>query len=181
MQRFSNSAYWSGSHQHAAKGLWPRETEIAQGTILYRFIDLSKSPSVIGADGPWWFEYEYYQTMKVFSERHGYSLGYCARIFAAILYEWSEVNAVVRAEVIDGPLKVWKGRGKQVEATQSDPRDVTAPHGSITASATQYNRKMTPMQGRLEVLQLFIPGLGKPYNKFSSLMKIKDVEQIRTD
>jgi len=180
MQRYSNSAYWAGSYGHASKGLWPHEFEVQKGTVLYRFIDISKAPSVIGADGPWWFEFDHYQQIKGFAQQHGYALGYCARIFAAILYEWSEVNAVVRAEVIDGPLKVWKGKGKQVEAKGTDTRDVAVQHGVLTSSVPQVSRKMTPMQGRLEVLQLFIPGLGKPYQKFGSFMKLLGSEQIQS-
>src|ERR1700710_651767 len=100
MQRYSNSAYWAGSYGEASKGLWPPEYEIKQGTVLYRFVDLSRTPSIVGADGPWWFEFEYYQKIKRFALQHGYSLGYSARTFAAIFYEWSEVNAVVRAKAI---------------------------------------------------------------------------------
>jgi hypothetical protein len=160
--------------------LWPREHEIQKGTILYRFIDLSRTPSAIGSDGPWWFEFEHYQRIRHFALQHGYSLGYCARMFAAILYEWSEVNAVVRAEVVQGPLKVWKGKGKQVEADGGDPRDVAVQHGMLTQGTPEPSRKMTPMQGHLEVLQLFIPGLGKPYRRFGALMKLLGTEQIQS-
>ena len=180
MHRYCNSAYWSNSYSEASKGIWPHEHAIAQGAVLYRFIDLTKTPSINGADGPWWFEFEYFQNIKHFAERYGYNLGYCARMFAAILYEWSEVNAVVRARVAHGPVKVWKGKGKPVEAHRSDPRDVATQHGSMTSSEPEISRKMTPMQGPLEVLQIHIPGLGKPHYKFGSIMKFLDSEQIRT-
>jgi hypothetical protein len=147
MQRHVNSAYWGGSYPAAAQGIWPRQSVVTRYTKLYRFIDLSKAPSLLAADGPWWFEYEYFQKIKHFADQHGYSLGYCARMFAAILYEWSEVNAVVRAEVTSGPLLVWKGKGKQVQATGKDSRDVTAPHGVLTSLNPQPSPKMTPLQG----------------------------------
>jgi hypothetical protein len=81
-------------------------------------------------------------------------------MLAAILYEWSEVNAVVRAQVVNGPLLAWKAKGKLVEAKRDDPRDVASLHGIVTARSPSAVRKMTPMQGSLEVLQLFVAGLG---------------------
>ncbi len=159
--------------------MWPHEHEIPQGTVLYRFIDIGKSPSIIAADGPWWFEFEYYQKIRHFSRRHGYPIGYSARMFAAILYEWSAVNAVVRAEVASGPLKVWKGKGKQVAAKGKDERDVIVRHRLLDGHVqTTVSREMTPLQSQLEVLQLFIPGLGEPHKKFGSLMKLLGSEQI---
>ena len=191
MKTFSNADYTEGSYEAARSGIRPHEYAVPTGTVLYRFIDLSKGPSSKGADGPWWFEYEHYKTIEAFAERHGYSLGYAARLFAAILYEWSEVNAVVRAEVISGPLFTWKGEGKQVSADKydrkgdvipskkvPDVRDVAAPHGALTErrgpdGQPPSTRKMTPMQGPLSVLQVFIPGLGHPHHKFASFMKLK--------
>jgi hypothetical protein len=180
MQACANIAYWPGSYSLAAQGLWPKEVEIAPRTVLYRFIDTTRMPSAIGADGPWWFEYEYYQRIKIFSDENGYSLGYSARLFAAVLYEWSEVNAVVRAEVTKGPLKAWKGKGKQVEASGRDVRDIAAPHGIVTEQIPSNSRKMTPMQGPLEVLQLFIPGLGRPHQKFGTFMRLLGTQPIQT-
>jgi hypothetical protein len=191
MKTFANADYTEGSYAAASHGISPRKYSIPTGRILYRFIDLTKGPSSKGADGPWWFEYEHYRTIEAFAERHGYSLGYAARLFAAILYEWSEVNAVVRAEVINGPLFCWKGEGKQVSADSydasgnlvpsknPDPRDIAAPHGFLTErwvadSGPPLTHRMTPMQGPLSVLQIFIPGLGPPHKKFSSFMKLKD-------
>jgi hypothetical protein len=179
MQRCANSPYWSGSSELAAKGLWPNQAEIPKGAILYRFIDIGRSPPALAADGPWWFEYESFQRIKHFGLQHGYPLGYCARLFGSVLYEWSNVNAVLRAEVSTGPLLAWKGRGKQVTATGKDARDVSTPHGVITGNGLSV-AKMTPMQGPNEVLQLFIPGLGEPHRKFASLMKLLNSEQIPT-
>jgi hypothetical protein len=177
--KYSNAEYVGGSYQAAAKGMWPKQDEVHAGTYLYRFVDLNRATARGAADGPWWFEYEYYQTIKHFAIRHGYSLGYAARLFAAILYEWSEVNAVIRAKVVKGPLMAWKGKGKQVEAVGSDARDVSSPHGVLTEQRgtdgqTPHSRKMTPTQGPLEVLQLYIPGLGRPYFRFASLMEMDD-------
>ena len=189
MPKYANGAWTEGSIVRAAQGLRPRQAAIAEGTWLYRFIDLTKVPSKKGADGPWWFEFEHFQSIKSFSQRNGYSLGYAARLFAAILYEWSEVNAVVRAQVVNGPLLVWKGQGKQVSVSSDpnkrDARDVATPTGLITGRSADgtvpVKRKMTPTQGPLQVLQLYIPGLGWPHNKFNELMKLGRVEQIAHD
>jgi hypothetical protein len=179
LQNNANGPYWKGSYSLAMKGLWPHQSSIAKGIILYRFVDLSKAPSAIAADGPWWFEFEHYQRIRHFSLQHKYPLGYCARMFAAVLYEWSDVNAVVRAEVTAGTLLVWKGKGKQVSASGKDPRDVSTSHGLVTGTRAS-TPKMTPMQGPLEVLQLYIPGLGAPHRKFGTLMKLLGSEQIPT-
>ncbi len=134
----------------------------------------------MAADGPWWFEFDHYQTIRHFADRNRYSLGYAARLFAAILYEWSEVNGVVRAEV-KVPLSVWKGKGKQVMPSipEKDSRDKNrSPHGFLTERSVQNISKMTPLQGSLEVYQLYIPGLGAPYNSFNSFLKFMDYQKI---
>lgn len=61
--------------------------------------------------------------MKMFALQHEYSSSYAARLFAAILYEYSEVNAFVRAEVVQ-PLRSWKCRSKQVGSVGKDSRDL---------------------------------------------------------
>ena len=184
----ANQEFLASTRNEAAKGLWPYEHPVAVSTVLYRFIDTSRTTPEIGADGPWWFEYEHFQTIKHFGMRHGYSLGYSARLFAAILYEWSEVNAVLRAEV-SVPLIAWKGKGKQVIVGKDrplfrpelDPRDMNRTlAGLITERNPKTLSKMTPMQGPNEVYQLYIPGLGRPHCKFSSYFKFLGYEPILT-
>lgn len=174
-----NQALLASSRPYAARGLWPREHEIPKGTVLYRFVDTTRAADRVGADGPWWFEYEYFQSIKHYAERHGHSLGYAARLCAAILYEWSEVNAVVRAETV-GPLSAWKGRGKQVVVGQNRPlvhpeideRDNNRTQaGLVTGSSSPLVSKMTPLQGPWEVHQLYIPGLGPPHHGLSRYLK----------
>ena len=149
-----NEDVFAASYAAAAKGLWPRRVEIAAGAVLHRFIDLHRAPVLQAADGPWWFEYEQFRSIKHFAARHGYSAGYAARLFAAILYEWSEVNAVVRASV-KAPLI----------ASERQP---------------QVASRMTPMQGPLEVYQLYVPGLGMPHRRFDSMMQLLGHEPIAT-
>lgn len=158
--------------QAAKQGLRPYPFELQPGMVLYRYIDVKKSTPEVASDGPWWFEYESFQRIKHFAQRNGYAHSYAARLFGAILFEWSEVSAYVEAEV-KVPLKVWKGPGKQVDASSSkDERDRNpAAHGIITGDG-QISSMMTPMQGPLAVYQIYIPGLGKPYNQFAGYMKL---------
>jgi hypothetical protein len=122
-----------------------RPIVIPAGQVLYRFYDSTRAGSPqAGAEGAWWLEFEHFQSIKHFAARHGYALGYAARLFAAILYEWSEVNAYVACRTTT-PLSAWKGRGKQIHSTSKDPRDLPT---------------MTPMQSVLEIYQLYVPGLG---------------------
>ena len=157
MSKAGNAPYVPGSLTHAMKGLaMARQIAIRPGQVLYRFVDVSRSPGPIpAANGPWWFEYDAFQQIKHFGLRHGYSLEYSARLFAAILYEWSEITGYVRAEVLQ-PLDAWKGRGKQVEAKGTDSRDLP---------------RMTPMQSVNEVYQLFIPGVHSGTRLFPSVLK----------
>ena len=50
----------------------------------------------------------------------------------------------------------------------------------MTERAAQPISKMTPMQGSLEVYQLYIPGLGQPDHKFASFMTLLGHESIAT-
>jgi hypothetical protein len=153
----ANQSFIAGSNLEAMRGISMLRTyDLVPGQIIYRFIDVTRSPGPIpAANGPWWMEFEAFQQIKHFGLRHGYSLDYSARLHQAILYEWSEVTGYVRAEVLQG-LRCWKGRGKQVARAGSDPRD----------SST-----MTPMQSVNEVYQLYIPGITRQTKLFSSVLK----------
>ena len=182
----ANQEFLVPSLSEARKGLWPHEHSLTVRTVLYRFIDTTRVAPTLGADGPWWFEFEHFQSIKHFSLRHGLNLGYTARLFAAILYEWSEVNAVVRAQVIV-PLATWKGKGKQIIVGKDRPlfrpeidsRDANrTPSGLISERTPSSVSKMTPMQGPNEIYQIYIPGLGRPHNQFSRYFKFLSVEHI---
>ena len=141
-----------------------RQQELPPGQVLYRFIDTSVGSPESGANGPWWLEYEYFMKIKQFALQHGYSLSYAARLFAAILYEYSEVNAFVRAEVVQ-PLRCWKGRGKQVRSAGKDSRDLPT---------------MTPMQSIHEIYQLCVPGIVRGGSFFSSAFKFIEFTPLST-
>jgi hypothetical protein len=163
MQPF-NHAHVSAGQLKAREGLsMMRPVELPAGQVLYRFYDSNSARTPEdGANGPWWLEYEHFQSVKHFALRHGYPLGYAARLFAAILYEWSEVNALVRCELLK-PLQVWKGRGKQVQSTGRDHRDLPT---------------MTPMQSILEIYQLCIPGIGGPNSIAPQALRVLSFDAV---
>jgi hypothetical protein len=111
--KYNNNHYLSAGYAKAREGMsLNRPFEIPAGQVLYRFFDSNRARSPAeGAGGPWWLEYEHFQTIKHFALRNGYGISYAARLFAAILYEWSEVNAWVACESdripsrLEGPWK----------------------------------------------------------------------------
>jgi hypothetical protein len=140
-----------------------RNFEILPGQVIYRFYDRRRATTPqLGAHGAWWFEFEHFQSIKHFALQHGHAFSYAARLFAAILYEWSEVDGYVACRARQRVL-CWKGRGRQVRADEMDqpsrdPRDLPT---------------MTPMQGPLEVYQLFVPGLAGPASLAPQLLEVQ--------
>ncbi len=161
---FYNNHYLSDGYSIARKGMsMVRPFEIQKGHILYRFYDSNKARTPAeGANGAWWLEYEHFQAIKHFALRNGHSISYAARLFAAILYEWSEVNAWVGCEVTQ-PLHAWKGRGKQVSASGKDARDLPT---------------MTPMQSILEIYQVVLPGVGGQSSIASHVLRVAKHERF---
>ena len=159
-----NNEFASAGYATAREGMrMIRPVQIPRGQVLCRFYDASRARTPAeGSDGAWWLEYEHFQTIKHFALLHGYTLSYAARLFAAILYEWSEVNAFVRCEVMQ-PLAAWKGRGRQVSSSGKDERDLPA---------------MTPMQSVLEIYQLCIPGLGRPGSVSTQALKVLSADKL---
>jgi hypothetical protein len=155
---FANTHYQSEGYKTARNGMsMIRPYEIPSGQMLYRFYDSNKARTPEeGADGAWWLEFESFQRVKHFGLQHGYSLSYAARLFTAILYEWSEVNAWVCCEIMR-PLHAWKGRGKQIQSTGNDSRDLPT---------------MTPMQSVLEIYQIVLPGLGCKGSIASQVLRV---------
>jgi len=156
--KYYNNHYLSAGYAKAREGMsLIRPFEIPAGQVLYRFFDSNRARSPAeGADGPWWLEYEHFQTIKHFALRNGYGISYAARLFAAILYEWSEVNAWVACELTES-LHAWKGRGRQVMSTGKDARDLPT---------------MTPMQSVLEIYQVVLPGVGGKASIASNVLRV---------
>jgi hypothetical protein len=155
---FANAQFVAQGSAKAWEGMsLIRPVDLHAGQVIYRFYDAARVPTpAAGANGPWWVEFEAFQHITHFAQRHGYAFSYSARLFAAILYGWSAVNAFVRCEVMQ-PRKGWKGRGKPVESRGKDARDLPT---------------MTRRQRGLEVYQLCVPGLGGPAALASSVLKV---------
>jgi hypothetical protein len=150
-------------HEAQAGMRFTREVQFPADVWLYRFYDSNKAPTPAGgAAGWWWFEYEHFQTIKHFALRHGYSLSYAARLFAAIAYEFSAVNALVVCRT-KRPVAAWKGAGAQVRPNGKDPRDTST---------------WTPMQGMHEVYQVFIPGIKWPSTMSAQLLDVVRSERL---
>jgi hypothetical protein len=143
-----NGRHMDVERARARKGMrFTRAVPFPPGVTLYRFYDTAKAPTrERGAAGCWWFEFEHFQTIKHFALRHGYSLSYAARLFGAIAYEFSAVDALVvcRTKQL---IAAWKGAGKQVDTNGKDVRDTPT---------------WTPMQGPHEVYQLYVAGMDWP-------------------
>jgi hypothetical protein len=153
------TALVSSGRAEALKGMFPAHPfTVPAGQVIYRFYDRTRATSPErGANGAWWFEFEHFQTIRHFAARHGHTLGYAARLFAAVLYEWSEVDGFVACKVV-APLSAWKGRGRQVASTGKDARDLP---------------RMTPMQGPLEVYQLYVPAIGGADHSWSRALQLQ--------
>ena len=153
-----NNAFFNKGRERALEGMcMVRPIEIPEGTVLYRYYDRNRARTAQqGMCGVWWLEYEAFQHIKHFALRNGYSQSYASRLFAAILYEWSEVNAFVACQVTE-PLRGWKGRGRQVKSEGKDSRDLPT---------------MTPMQGMLEVYQVCVPGLDGEFSLAPRALKV---------
>ena len=144
MKIFANGDYTDGSFGRALSGISnPIDYNIPRGTKLYRFVDINRGPHRLVANGPWWFEFDYFIHMEKFAERHGYDLSYCARLFLAILHEYSQITGYVSARTTL-PLKALKGRGSVQYSSGKNAKDPA---------------RMIPMQSINEVYQLYIPGL----------------------
>jgi hypothetical protein len=161
---FINEKYLAQGHIEARNGISiPHPINLDTGQVIYRFYNSSRARNPVeAANGAWWIEYEYFQKIKHFAIQYGYSFSYAARLFAAILYEWSEVDSYVRCQ-IKTPLKALKGRGKQVHSSGKDSRDTPT---------------MTPMQNHLEIYQLYVPGFGGSNSISSSTIKVLGSQKL---
>lgn len=148
----------------ASKGvLSPRPVDLKAGQVLYRFYNSNNAPlPKHGADGAWWIEHEYIERMKQFAALRGFSFAYTARLFAAIADEWDEVDSLVRCQ-LKQPLKALKGRGRQLEGSEKDQRNLPTAH---------------PLQGVLEIYQLYLPGVGGGDSRVNSALFVSGNQKI---
>jgi hypothetical protein len=159
---WANNLYWGVTYRQAESGLLPKQAELQRGTRLYRFINLNRGWVEGAADGPWWLEPRQLEALQGFAMRNRRPLHRCARMLASIHDEYDEVNALVWAQVAPGPLLAWKGPAKLAPEEHVQPESEAEPESDEQADA---------VEERLDIVQVFIPGLGSPYRQFSSFMR----------
>lgn len=164
MRIFANGDATDGTLVKAMAGInVPVLIDIPRTTVLYRFVDLARGPSAVVANSPWWFEYEAFHNLRHFAERFDYDLDFAARLFLAILHEYSEITGFVEATVRK-PLKAWKGSGRVQYGSGRDARDPA---------------RMIPMQGPNAIYQLYIPGLGAGSALFGEAFERVSYERLK--
>jgi hypothetical protein len=136
---------------------------------LYRFIDLNRGWVEGAADGPWWLEPAQFRTLRAFAQWSRRPLAECARRLVAVRDEFSKVDAVVSARVGEKPLVAWRGVARiadegDVSSANADPEGGRADQGSFPP-----------------IVQIFIPGLGRPYQKFSAFMRLEGAARLGED
>jgi hypothetical protein len=140
------------------------EYQLTPGTVLNRFVyvDVRRTP-LSGADGPWWLESDSFKRLQHMALANGLALSRAAGRLASTRGEWDEVNGYVQAEVV-GPLKCWKGKGKQVPAT-----------------AHRRGRAHSVLPPVLQdVYQLYIPGIGGKSSLFSTSLRYLTFTSIQS-
>lgn len=129
----------------ARTGMWKEQQfHIPLQQYIYRFASQSQ-PTAQGYSGAWWFRFEDYRKIEAFAERSGLTLGYAARRYAALAYEWPgcNVDLVERALVTDR-LDAWAGPGRVI-------------YGTLRAKGQKTSHyTLVPPK---DVMQLYIPGL----------------------
>lgn len=99
---------WDGMHS-------PTVATLAGGQI-YKFTRASL-PSARQIASPWWFTEAEFQKVRNYLRLDPGNVGSLARTQAAVKYEWSDMDMLVTATVLE-PIRVFMGPGKwQVEST----------------------------------------------------------------
>jgi hypothetical protein len=161
-----NEGYVATGFIEARRGvLVPRPIVLKAGQVIYRFYDSKRAAlPKHGAMGPWWIEDGYIKKMKQYASIRGFSLEYTARLFAAIADEWGEVDSLVQCQ-FKQPLKALIGRGKQLEGSQKDKRNLSTNH---------------PLQNILEIYQLYLPGVGGFDRKLNSSLIVTGNQKLNS-
>src|SRR6266498_1385220 len=99
----ANGHLLNASRQAAYAGMsMVRVYDLSPRQVLYRFIDVTRCPGPrVGADRPWWFEFEAFQQIKHFALRNGYSLDYSARLHAAFFFKDTATTGIYTLSLHD--------------------------------------------------------------------------------
>lgn len=138
---------------------------LAVGQYYYRFCDSARFQAdwKRQASGPWWIEYETFDTVRSFARQHAHiraygektgqsGLSYAMKLHAAVPYEWGDGGALVVAR-LKARVDAWKGWGATAE---------------LSADATSQNShdggaKYIPLQNP-GVFQLYIPEIWRHFD-----------------
>lgn len=119
----------------------PQRKALPTGEYYYRFASTT-APRFAQFGGPWWLNFENFRTVRAFAQDNGYSLRDAARLTLALPYDWTRVDLLIRALLVQ-PLDAYAGHGNQAQGPQAGPD-----RGTV----------WIPTQ-HIKIEQLYIPGL----------------------
>ncbi|MFL0357300.1 hypothetical protein ACI5KX_12575 [Erythrobacter sp. GH1-10] len=135
----------------------PKPRLIAPSTLLVRF---GGSPyrdarpfAAKVASGEWWLDDFRFKVLEAWANARGESITYAVRQLCAVPDEWSDMSYVVKART-RSPLMAYTGYGRPATAgkTRIDPRH----------------------DHRVDIEQLFIPGLASPDLRKAAIIVYED-------
>jgi hypothetical protein len=145
MPALNHDSFLASPPADATLGMWAvQRVHLPLGQRIYRFGSTTR-PDLWYA-GAWWLRYEDLLKIRRAAEAGGASLGYAARRFLAVRYEWPGNVDVLASAIVSAPLDAYGGRGRV--------QDRFSP-GAPPAGAFEWHPPT-------DVMQLYIPGLGSP-------------------
>jgi hypothetical protein len=140
---YSTEAWFNDAQAVGTGGIInPERDHLKLGQQYYRFAS-SSTPYRAQVGGGWWIDYEQFIMIRDHARRYGHELGYAARLFLALPYEWTRVDRLWSA-FLKLPLDAYTGYGRTAQGSGKDKRDA--------------GTRWTPMQHK-KAIQLYIPGL----------------------
>ncbi len=122
----------------------PSKILIPAGTTIVRF---ANAPFVHhAASGAWWLDFRNYKIVERYADAQGKSVGAAMRELCAVPVEWSSMTLLIQART-RSPLAAYTGYGKPAHA-----------NNRINVTKSINPRAFS----KVEVKQLFIPGLQSP-------------------
>lgn len=119
----------------------PKRKDLPTGEYYYRFAS-SIMPRYAQFGGSWWLNFANFRIIRAFAHDNGYSLRDAARLMLALPYDWTRVDLLIRALLVQ-PLDAYAGHGGQAQGPKAGPD-----RGTV----------WIPTQ-HIKIEQLFIPGL----------------------
>jgi hypothetical protein len=110
-----------------------------------------------------------FRTLRAFAQWSGRPLAECAHRLLAVRLEFDKVDAIVSARVGKKPLVAWRGVAQIADQADAMSNE-SDPHGDRAKAAS-----FPP------IVQIFIPGLGRPYQKFTAFMRLEGAARLGDD